>query len=128
MTDRGLGVALFAAGGVATLGLIGMLGGEGPWMSLSEIDPWSVVYAIGMFALLMGAPFALHRRISEGSDRDRRWELAIVAWGGGALVAGGAFALVIALAGGGLEAAALIGLIECGLVVGAVLALMFSTG
>lgn len=128
MTARALGVALAAAGGLALLGLIGLLGTDGPYISFSEINPWSVVYAIGMFALLMGAPFVLHRRISEGEDRDRRWELAIVAWGGGALAAGLLFAAVIALAEGSLEAAAAIGLIESGLVVGAVVTLMFTTG
>lgn len=128
MTGRGLGLALAAAAAVTAIGLAGMLGGDGPWMSLSEIDPWSVVFAIGLFALLMGAPFGLHRRIGEGKDRDRRWELAVVAWGGAALVAGTAFAAVVALAGGALEAAAAIGLIECALVVGAVVTLMFTTG
>ena len=128
MSDRGLGVALLAATGVAAIGLAGMLGGDGPWISLGEIDPWSVVYAIGVFALLMVAPFALHRRIAEGSDRDRRWELAVVAWGGGALAAAAGFGLVVALAGGALEAAAAIGLIECALVVAAVAVLMLGTG
>ena len=128
MTDRGLGAALAAAAGVAALGLIGMLSGDGPWVSLGEIDPWSVVYAIGVFALLMAAPFALHRRIGVGQDRDRRWELAVVSWGGGALAAGAAFTIVAVLSSGALEAAAVIGLVECGLVVGAVVLLMLTTG
>ena len=128
MNDRGLGVALVGAAGVAAVGLIGLLGSDGPYLSLDGLSPWSVVYAIGIFALLLGAPFALHRRIAEGADRDRRWELAIVVWGGIALAGAALFAVLIALAGGGLEAAAVIGLIECGLVVGAVATLMLTTG
>lgn len=128
MTDRGLGVALLGAGAVALAGLIGLLGSDGPYLSLDGVSPWSVVYAIGVFALLIGAPFGLHRRIAEGEDRDRRWELAVVVWGGIALAAAAVFAALVAIAGGGLEAAAVIGLIECALVVGAVVTLMLTTG
>lgn len=128
MTDRGLGAALPAAGGLAALGLIGMLSSDGPYVSLGEINPWSVVYAIGVFALLMAAPFALHRRIAEGRDRDRRWELAVVTWGGCALAAGAVLTVVAIVSGGALEAAAVIGLAECALVVGAVALMMLTTG
>jgi hypothetical protein len=128
VTDRGLGAALVAAAGVAALGLAGMLSTDGPYVSFGEINPWSVVYAIGVFALLIGAPFALHRRIGEGRDRDRRWELAVVSWGGGALVVGAVLTLVAVLSDGALGAAAVIGLVECGLVVGAVVLLMLTTG
>ena len=128
MSDRGLGLALLGAAAVALAGLIGLLGSDGPYLSLDGVSPWSVVYAIGLFALLIGAPFALHRRIAEGEDRDRRWELAIVVWGGIALAGARAFAGLVAIATGGLEAAAVIGLIECALVVGAVVTLMLTTG
>jgi hypothetical protein len=131
--DRALDLGARAGAGLAAVGAIGTLLASGPYLSVSDgIEAWLVVYALGLFGLLLFAPFALHRRIAESEkDRDRRWELAVVAWGGVALAAGLAFGLVLWLGPGTAEpfgALALMGLLECGLVVAAVLTLILTTG
>jgi hypothetical protein len=131
--DRALDLGARAGAGLAVVGAIGTLLASGPYLSVSDgIEAWLVVYALGLFGLLLFAPFALHRRIAESEkDRDRRWELAVVAWGGVALAAGLAFGLVLWLGPGTAEpfgALALMGLLECGLVVAAVLTLILTTG
>jgi hypothetical protein len=89
-----------AGAGVAAGGLIGVALSDGPYLSFSELSPWLVVWAIGLFALLGCAPFALHSRVAAGTeDRDRRWELAVVAWGGVALAGAVGFGLIALLEG-----------------------------
>ena len=120
----------FAAGaGVAIVGAIGTLFASGPYLSVSQgIEAWLVVWGAGVFAVLMCAPFAIHDRVSpDKGDRDRRWEVAIVAWGGVALVLAVLGALVLLLGPGpdeALGALALMLLLETGLVLGAVLLLV----
>jgi hypothetical protein len=122
-----------AGAGVAAGGLIAVALSDGPYLSFSELSPWLVVWAIGLFALLGCAPFALHSRVAAGTeDRDRRWELAVVAWGGVALAGAVGFGLIALLEGfegsGALGAIALVGLAECCLVVASVAAVMLTTG
>lgn len=133
MSGRALGVAAVGAAGLAALGLLGVLLTDGPYASLDELNPWLVVWAVALLALLGLAPFALHRRIAARTvDHDRRWELAIVAWGGMAL--GGVLCFGAVAVGEGFGtgtaagAIALVGLVECALVVGAVALLMLTTG
>jgi hypothetical protein len=131
--EQALDLGARAAAGLAVVGAIGTLLASGPYLSTSEgIEAWLLVYALGVFGLLLFAPFALHRRIAESrTDRDRRWELAIVVWGGVALAAALAFGLVLGIGPGSTEplgALALMGLLECALVVVAVLTLILTTG
>ena len=133
--DRGraLNYGAVASAGVALAGGIGTLLAEDPYLSVSKgIEPWLGVYAVGMLGLLLFTPFALHRRIAASTkDRDRRWELAVVAWGGIALVLGLVFALALWAGSGPSEpvgALALVSLLACGLVVASVLALMLTAG
>lgn len=133
MRERALRVGARAGAALALGGLLGALLSDGPYLSSGSLSPWVVIWAIGLFGLLLFAPFALHRRLSEhGDDRDRRWELAIVAWGGVALALGLLFAVVAAVegfgTGTGLGALAIVGLAECALVAGSVLLLMLTTG
>jgi hypothetical protein len=122
-----------AGAGIAALGIVGVALGDGPYLSLSELSPWLVLWAVGLFVLLGCAPFALHARIAAGTeDRDRRWELAVVAWGGVALVGVAGFGVISLLEGfeatSALGAIALVGLAECCLVVASVAAVMLTTG
>ena len=131
--ERALDLGARAAAALTVVGAIGTLLASGPYLSTSEgIEAWLLVYALGVFGLLLFAPFALHRRIaSSEKDRDRRWELAIVAWGGVALAAALLFGLILWIGPGPPEplgALALMGLLECALVVLAVLTLILTTG
>jgi hypothetical protein len=53
-----------------------------PYLSLSELSPWIVVFAVGLFAVLFAAPFLLHASIGGALEDDARWERALVWWGG----------------------------------------------
>lgn len=131
--ERALHLGAEVGAALLVIGAIGTLLASGPYLSISEgIEAWLVVYALGLFGLLLFAPFALHRRIAESeTDRDRRWELAIVAWGGVALAAAVVFGLLLWFGPGTTEplgALAMMGLLECCLVVAAVLTLILTTG
>lgn len=133
--DRGRALDLGArASAIVTVGgAVGCLFADGPYLSVSKgTEPWLAVYALGLLGLLLFAPFALHRRIAAATeDRDRRWELAVVAWGGIALAGALAFALVLWLGPGPAEpvgAMALVGVLACALVVVSVLGLILTTG
>jgi membrane protease YdiL (CAAX protease family) len=129
---RVLEIGVRVAAGIAVLGAIGTLFADGPYLSASKgVEPWLAVWAVGIFGLLMYVPFALHRRAAaESDDSDRNWERAVVGWGGVALVAGAVFALILWVGPGpshAIGALALAGLIEAGLIVVAVLAVILST-
>lgn len=130
---RALDLGAAASALLALIGAVGTLSAEGPYLSVPKgIETWLAVYALGLLGVLLFLPFALHRRIADSTaDRDRRWELAVTAWGGVALAGGVIFAAVLWLGPGPTEplgALALTSLIACGLVVGSVLTLMLTAG
>lgn len=131
MSERALSAGLLVGAVLAGLGLLGALLSDGPYLSVGSLSPWIVFWALGLLAVLLLAPFALHRRAFSGTDdRDRRWELAVVAWGAIALAALLAFGAVAAGFGTGsaLGAVALVGLVESGVVAGAVLTILLAGG
>lgn len=81
--------ALFIAAGLATaLVSLALAGAAGPpYLSLSELNPWLVVFAIGLFAALFATPFAIHARVGGLLEADARWERALLLWGAVALAA-----------------------------------------
>lgn len=126
-----LGVRVAAA--VAALGLVLTLVSSGPYLSFSDPNPFVWVYAAGLFGLLLAAPFAIHARVAARErDRDRRWEVAVMSWGGGALavavVLGGLLVGTGLDSGDSLGAIATVSMIECGLVVAAVAVLVLGGG
>ncbi len=129
---RALDIGARVSAGIAALGIVGTLFADGPFLSASKgVEPWIAVFAVGLFGLLMYTPFALHRRLDgKVSDPDARWERAVVGWGGVAL-AGAALCALILWVGPGpsqsVGALALTGLLECGLIVGAVLTVILTT-
>jgi uncharacterized membrane protein YkvI len=130
---RALGYGAAAGLALTLAGALGVLVGDGPYLRFSALSPWLVAYALGLIVLLALLPFAIHRRLAaRGTDRDRRWELAVVAWGGLALAGLVAFGLVSVLqgfeTGDPLGALALAGALLCGLVVGSILLLILTTG
>lgn len=125
---------LIAGGGVlvAALGAIGVASSDAPHLSLDSLDPWLVVYALGVLVALGGVPFILHARfVARTEDRDKRWELALTAWGGVALIGGVGFLLIgLALgfaAASASGAIAIVGLAACGLVLAGLVLLVLSS-
>lgn len=131
MSARAAWLVVAGGTGVAALGAIGVASSGTPHLSLDSLDPWLVVYAIGVLVALGGAPFVLHSRFAARTeDRDKRWELALTAWGGVALAAGACFA-ALGLAFGFAAASAsgalaIVGLAACGLVLSGLLLLVLS--
>jgi hypothetical protein len=81
---------LAAAAGLAIVALV-LAGTVGPpYLSFERLNPWLVVYAIGLFAALFATPFVLHRRTGGMLEADARWERALLWWGA---VAAGALAI-----------------------------------
>lgn len=114
---------LLAVGGGATV-LVSLLlaGATGePYLEADGVNGWLVVFAAGLLAALVAFPFGIELRLRDRyADRDKRWEVSLLVWGGLA-----ATVLAIAfLAGfdtGTLAGAAgLIAAIEAGLVVATV--------
>jgi hypothetical protein len=133
VSRRGRRVGAATGAALALIGALGVALGSGPYLSLDSLSAWIVIWALGLFAALVALPFLLHARITEGEgDRDRRWELAVVGWGGITLGLAALLAFAGALAGFDsdrpLGALAISGLAVCGLTVGSILALMLTVG
>jgi hypothetical protein len=76
--------------------LLAAAAGE-PYVSLSDINIWMVVFLGGVFTLLFAGPFAIEVRLRDRvADRDARWERALLIWGG---VCGGLLVLGLVIAG-----------------------------
>src|SRR5882724_3868555 len=58
-----------------------------PYLGLSGINGWMIVFAAALLAALIAIPFVLEARLrGSHADSDARWDRAIPAWGGIALV------------------------------------------
>jgi hypothetical protein len=117
---------------LAAFGALGVALSDGARLALDSLDPWLAVYALGLLAALGALPFALHARFAgRTEDGERRWELALAAWGGIAL-AGVVLFLLLGIVGGfgsadPTGALAVVGLALCGLVVAGLAVLMLSS-
>jgi hypothetical protein len=69
----GAAIALAAIALAATAG--------GPYLSLSDLSPWIVLFSIGLFTALFATPFAIHRSLGDLLEGDARWERALLWWG-----------------------------------------------
>lgn len=83
----------FALAGVAVAGvcLVPAAASGPPYLSLSELNPWLVGFALGLFGALFATPFVIHHRIGGLLEADARWERALLLWGAvtiGALTVG----------------------------------------
>jgi len=133
MSTRAAGVVVFGGLLVAVLGALGVTLGDPPHLSFDRVDPWLIVYALGLLTALGALPFPLHAHYTARSeDRDKRWELALTAWGAIALAGFAGFVLVGLIAGFGAASAsgslAIVGAGACGLVVAGLAVLIVTTG
>jgi hypothetical protein len=102
-----------------------------PYLSGGGVNGWIVLFAAGLFAALLAAPFLVERLLRRAlPDRDQRWDRAVPIWGGIALAV---LALgVLAGAAGGFAgdslsgSAGLLATIEAGIVVVALLFVLLS--
>jgi hypothetical protein len=120
----GLGVAVAAL-------LLAAATGE-PYLTAGDVNAWIVVFAVGLFAALFASPFLIERTVATSrGDSDSRWDYALPLWGATALGLGGLGLLVGLGSGFGGDSlagsAALIAVIEAGLVVVAVAFVMLSS-
>lgn len=111
---------LLAVGGtgIAVVSLLlASVAGE-PYLESDGVNGWLVVFAAGLLAALIAFPFGIEVHMRERQpDRDRRWEVSLLVWGGVALALL-AIAILTGFDTGTLAgAAALIAAIESGLVV-----------
>jgi hypothetical protein len=133
MTARG--ALQLALGGalVALIGAIGVISSEEPHLSFDRLDPWLVVYAVGVLVALGAGPYGLYDRFGRRiEDKDARWDMALSVWGGVAFVVGLIF-VVVGLIGGFAPASAagalaIVGAGACALVVGTLAVVMLGTG
>jgi hypothetical protein len=73
--------------GVAVLALVLAAIAGPPYLGLSGINGWMIVFAAAVLTALIAVPFALEVRLRGAhSDSDSRWDRAIPAWGGVALI------------------------------------------
>jgi hypothetical protein len=133
MTSRGAGLLVFAGLLVAGLGALGVAVSDGPHLGFDHLDPWLIVFALGLLTALGALPFVLHARYEmRTEDRDRRWELALTAWGAIAATGAVGFVLFGVVAGFGAASAsgslAIVGALACSLVVGGLAVLIVTTG
>ncbi len=111
-----------AAVAVAAIAALAVAAGDRPHLSLGELDPWLVVFALATLVALAAAPYAIFDRHSEIEDEAERWDRALTVWGGSALVVGLGFVAVGLIAGFDPASAsgsiALVGAGACALVFG----------
>jgi 4-hydroxybenzoate polyprenyltransferase len=127
-------VALTALGAAAltALGAAGVATGSGRRLGFDTVDPWLVVFALGLAVLFAAAAFGFHDVASRRTDdQENRWERALGMWG--ALTAAAAAGFVLLGLASGFDAAtaagaiAITGLFECALILGALIALVLGT-
>jgi hypothetical protein len=71
-----------------------------PYLSLSSLSPWIVVFAAAAFVALFAVPFAANRlTVAADPSRAEGWERAMLLWGAVALVTLGLGVAMIAVGG-----------------------------
>jgi hypothetical protein len=73
--------------GVAALSLVLAAAAGPPYLGLSGINGWIIVFAAALLAALIAIPFVIEARLRAAhADSDARWDRAIPIWGAIALV------------------------------------------
>jgi hypothetical protein len=102
-----------------------------PYLGSGGVNGWLIGFAVALFVVLLTIPFAVERRLRSGHlDADARWDRAVPAWGGVALLvtaAGIAFGIAGGFAGDSLAGSAgLVMTVAGGLVLVAVLLMLLA--
>lgn len=118
---------------VAGLGAIGVSSSDGPRLGFDDLDPWLVIYALGVLTALGAGPYGLYDRAGiSTTDPDARWDLALSVWGACALFAGAIFVGIGLMFGfdpaEASGALVVVGAGACALVVGVLLLFMLGAG
>jgi hypothetical protein len=93
-------IALAGSLGVAAVSVLLAAVDGPPYLSLSSLSPWIVVFAAAAFAALIAVPFAVNRIIvAADPSRAEGWERAMVLWGAVALATLGLGAVMISIGG-----------------------------
>jgi hypothetical protein len=90
------------AGGLAAAAISILLAAVGgpPYLSLSSLSPWIVLFAAAAFVALFAVPFAANRlTVAADPSRAEGWERAMLLWGAVALLTLGLGVALIALGG-----------------------------
>jgi hypothetical protein len=128
-SGRFAGLLALGGGSTALVSLLLAAATGAPYLEADGVNGWLVVFAAGLLAALVAFPFGIELRLRERyPDRDRRWEVSLLIWGGVA-VAILLLAFVNGFDTGALAGAAgLIAGIEAGLVVATVGVWLLSGG
>lgn len=132
MITRPVALTALGAAAVTAAGAAGVAAGGGQRLGFDRIDPWLIVFAVGLAALFGAAAFGFHDIASQRTeDPEKRWERALGMWGVLTAAATVFFALLGAAAGfdpaTAAGAIAIAGLFECVLILGALIALVLGT-
>jgi|SRR3954452_1851112 len=85
--DRAGALVCAIGTGVAGLSLVLAVIAGPPYLGLSGINGWMILFAAALLTALIAIPFALEVRLrASHSDSDSRWDRSIPAWGGIALI------------------------------------------
>lgn len=126
---RFAGFLALGGGLTAILALILAAAAGPPYLEGGGVSFWIVVFAAALLAALVAFPFGIEVALRDrDSDRDRRWEIALVIWG---VVAGGLLVAAFAIGfdtGSLAGAAALITGIESALVAATVVVWLLAGG
>ena len=103
-----------------------------PYLSLDDLSPWVVAFAIGLFATAFAAPFVIHAALGGALEDDARWERALLWWGAASILALALGVLVGSPSGFASDSLAgslgLVVVVEAVLVLGTLVAWLLSGG
>lgn len=132
MITRPVALTALGAAAATVLGAAGVVGGSGRRLGFDTVDPWLIVFALGLAVLFGAAAFGFHDIASQQTgDPEKRWERALGMWG--VLTAGATVGFVLLGVASGFDTAtaagaiAITGLFECVLILGALIALVLGT-
>lgn len=82
LSGRAAAAIAAGGGGVAVVSAALAAATGDPYLEGDGVNPWIVVFSAGLMAALIAFPFSCEVRLrGRYADRDKRWEVSLVAWG-----------------------------------------------